>query len=80
MPFLPRTSSCTTRHGSPSSPTYNVKTISRYSTLPVGFSFEVCSSAPTPAGWTKTDERWDSTRCEHPTSPWNNVKRIRRDG
>jgi len=64
--------------GNPTSITYNVWTIERYSGRPIGSTMRVCAGAETPEGWVEIDRTWSPTRCGHPTSITNNVKVIRR--
>lgn len=67
-----------TRCGNPTSIVYNVWTIERFDSRPVGSVMEVCAGAPTPTGWVDVTTRWDPTRCGHPSSIIHNVKQIRR--
>jgi hypothetical protein len=65
--------------GSPTAIVYNVWTIARYETMPVGTVMSVCANAPTPPGWAKIDDEWSPTKCGHPSSSRvNNIKRIKR--
>ncbi len=39
---------------------------------------DICSGSPVPAGWIKTNDHWDPTKCGNPTSIVYNVWTISR--
>jgi hypothetical protein len=63
--------------GKPTSITYNVWTIERYSNKPTGFVMQACSG-PAPAGWIVVSTNWNPTACGHPTSISGNMMTIKR--
>ncbi|MBI3792777.1 MAG: hypothetical protein HY275_18115 [Gemmatimonadetes bacterium] len=58
---------------------YNVWSIEQVEGRASGSTIEICSSSPTPAGWTLVDVFRDKDRCGHPDELFSaNVKRIRK--
>ncbi len=59
---------------------YNVWAIEQIEGRASGSTIEVCTTAPTPAGWTLVDVYRDCERCGHPEELFGaNVKRIRKN-
>jgi hypothetical protein len=63
--------------GKPTSIVYNVWTIERYSTKPIGAVMQACAGA-VPPGWAMIGNAWNPNMCGHPTSIVNNVMTIKR--
>lgn len=59
---------------------YNVWAIEQLEGRASGTVVEICSSTPTPAGWSLVDVYRDKDRCGHPEELFSaNVKRIRKN-
>ena len=63
--------------GNPTSISYNVWAIERYTDLAVGSTLLACTG-PVPAGWAMVGSNWNPTTCGHPTSITNNMMTIQR--
>ncbi len=68
-----------TRCGGPTSITYNVWTIVRLDSIPVGGTLSICQGyVPLPSNWVTVGTSWVPTRCGQPTQSINNVATIKR--